>query len=111
MRHSFCMNLIRVMKRIKNILGGVTLRRVAALAACAVILYFVAGGAYLHQHKTGDETPCHVCQSLHAPALTASAEGLLSAPRLTTRHWDSQVVAAPSKAFSLDRAGRAPPTA
>lgn len=88
-----------------------TLKRVAALAACLVLLYFGAGGAYLHHHKAGSETPCHVCQSLHAPGIGPSTHGLLSAPTAIGWYADVAAHAAPSEPFSFHRASRAPPTA
>ena len=88
-----------------------TLKRVAALAACLVLLYFGAGGAYLHHHKAGSETPCHVCQSLHAPGIGPSAQALLSAPTTIGWYSDVAVYAAPGDPFSFHRAGRAPPKA
>ena len=92
-------------------LGSVTTRRIVAVAACLVLLYFGGGGAYLHHHKVGSETPCHICQTLHAPGIGPSAQGLVAARILIGRFSTAPVYTAPSDAFSFHRAGRAPPTA
>ena len=36
--------------------------RTAAAAVCLALLYFAAGGSFLHDHKSGPETVCYVCQ-------------------------------------------------
>jgi|SRR5690242_3820670 len=91
--------------------GSLTARRIVAVAACLVLLYFGAGGAYLHHHKVGSETPCHICQTLHAPGIGPSAQGLIAAPVLLERFSTRSVYAALSDPFSFHRAGRAPPKA
>jgi hypothetical protein len=42
-------------------------QRTLAILACLALLYLAAGVAFLHQHTSGPETPCHVCQAVHAP--------------------------------------------
>jgi hypothetical protein len=92
------------------IFGKLTVRRAIALAACVVLFYYAAGGAFLHKHKTGDETPCHLCQSLQTPTLTASAQALLSTPCFIAWYASQPVNLSAGKLFSLHRAGRAPPS-
>jgi hypothetical protein len=86
-------------------------RRALALLACAALLYFAAGGTFLHQHKDGPETACHVCQSLHMPVLAAATLDLVAAPELVTGYSSLPQHAAPKDSFSLHRASRAPPSA
>src|SRR5580704_2203831 len=86
-------------------------RRALAVLACAVLLYFAAGGSLLHQHTNGSETACHICQSLHLPVLAAAALGLVATPELIARYISLPQHAAPSNSFSLHRASRAPPSA
>jgi len=40
-----------------------------AILACVALLYFAAGGSFLHEHTNGPDTACHVCQALHHAAL------------------------------------------
>jgi len=82
-----------------------------AAVACAVLLYFAAGGSLFHQHTGGPENACHVCQSLHMPVLAAASLHLVSAPELIARHTSLPERSALSDSFSLHRASRAPPSA
>jgi hypothetical protein len=93
------------------IFGRTTGRRVLAVLACAVLLYFAAGGSLLHQHTNGPETACHICQSLHVPVLAPAALDLVVVPELISRFSSLPQHAAPSNSFSLHRASRAPPSA
>ena len=86
-------------------------RHALAIVACAVLLYFAAGGSLLHQHRNGPETACHICQSLHMPVLAAAALDLVAAPELIARFSSLPQHTAPSNSFSLHRASRAPPSA
>jgi len=95
----------------RAIFGRTSVRRAAAVLACAVLLYFASGGSLLHQHSHGPENACHICQSLHAPVLAAAAFDLVAVPELIARHSSLPQHAAPSNSFSLDRASRAPPSA
>ena len=88
-----------------------TFKRAIALAGCAVLLYYAAGGAYLHQHKIGDETPCHICHTLQTPTLSASSQALLSAPLFVAWYSPLTERSAPRAVFSPQQAGRAPPSA
>jgi len=92
------------------IFGRRNARRALAVLACAVLLYFAAGGSLFHHH-TGPETACHVCQSLHMPALAAASLDLVATPELLARYSSLPQHAAPSNSFSLHRASRAPPSA
>jgi hypothetical protein len=94
-----------------SISGRVFRRRALAVLACAVLLYFAAGGSLFHQHTTGPENACHICQSLHLPVLAAAALDLAAAPELIARFTSIPTQAVPSNSFSLHRAGRAPPSA
>jgi hypothetical protein len=85
-------------------------RRLLAIVACAALLYFAAGGALLHEHTGGHETACHVCQALHMPALAAATMDLAAGPEIVTRYSAPLQNVLPNHAFSLLRAGRAPPT-
>jgi hypothetical protein len=99
------------------ILGRTALRRATALQRigaallCLALLYFAGGGSFLHQHNGGPDTVCHVCQSLHAPALTVTFSGIASAPQITGCHDSRPVFTAPLDEVSLLRSGRAPPSA
>jgi len=99
------------MRRGKNILERTRAQRALAVFACAVLLYFATGGSLLHQHTGGNETPCHICQSLHVPVLAAAPLDLVSAPGLFARFASLPQHISPSNSFSLHRASRAPPTA
>jgi hypothetical protein len=90
---------------------GTRTHRVLALLGCAVLLFFAAGGTFLHHHQGGPETACHICQTLHMPALAAASLDLVSTPGPIT--WYSSILphAAPEDSFALHRASRAPPTA
>src|SRR5277367_660159 len=99
------------MKPGRTIFGRTGAHRVFAVLACAVLLYFAAGGSLLHQHTNGSETACHICQSLHAPVLAAAALDLVAVPEIIARYSSLPRRAAPSNSFSLHRASRAPPSA
>lgn len=90
--------------------GGVSVRRALAVLACAVLLYFAAG-SLLHQHTSGPENACHICQALHLPALAAAALHLVATPQLIARYSSQARHVAPSDSFSLHHASRAPPAA
>jgi hypothetical protein len=87
------------------------LLRTVALLACVALLYFGAGGSLLHEHTSGPDSVCHICQALHMPALAASTVGLLAAPEVVTRYCSPAKHVVWLESFSLHRAGRAPPTA
>ena len=93
------------------IFGRTVVRRALALLASVALLYFAAGGSLFHQHTSGPDTACPICQVLHMPALAAVRLGLVSTPQIITRNSSLPQHAAPSDSFSLHRAGRAPPTA
>jgi|SRR6516225_306487 hypothetical protein len=85
-------------------------RRIAAAAVCLALLYFAAGGSLLHEHKSGPETVCHVCHSLHAPALAVQANGLARLPELAGWRLARPVAIAAIDEFSFHPSGRAPPS-
>jgi hypothetical protein len=89
----------------------VPLRQVSAALLCLALLYFAGGGNFLHQHNGGPDTACHVCQSLHVPALTASFSGIASAPQLSGWLDSRPILSAALDRVSQLRSGRAPPTA
>lgn len=95
----------------KAIFGRSFLRRATALAACAVLLYFAAGGSLLHQHTGGPDNACHICQSLHVPALAPASLSLVATPELIARYSSLPQHTAPSDSFSIHHASRAPPLA
>jgi hypothetical protein len=78
---------------------------------CAVLLFFAAGGQFLHQHQGGPETVCHVCQALHMPALAIASLDLVATPELIAWYSSLPLHAAPDDSFAFHRASRAPPTA
>jgi len=86
-------------------------KRALAILGCVVLLYFAAGGAFVHQHTGGPETPCHVCQSLHIPALAAASLDLIPEARQITWHAALPVDVSPLDSFATHRASRAPPSA
>jgi hypothetical protein len=88
-----------------------TLRRVGATLVCLALLYFAGGGSFLHQHNGGPDATCHVCQSLHSPALTASFCGIASAQQISGWHDSRPVFTAALDEVWLLRSGRAPPSA
>ena len=86
------------------------LRRISAALLCLALLYFAGGGSFLHQHNGAPDTTCHVCQSLHAPALTASYAGIASAPQISGWHDSRPAFATTLDEVSLLRSSRAPPS-
>jgi hypothetical protein len=86
-------------------------KRALAILGCIALLYFAAGGAFVHQHSGGAETACHVCQSLHVPALVAAYLGLTPEARQVAWHAVLPENVSPLDAFSPHRASRAPPVA
>ena len=87
-------------------------RRALALLAGIALFYFAAGGAYFHEHKDGrGDTPCHVCQALHLPALAPASVPSISVPGFFSWYLSQAIHAAPCEAFSIHHAGRAPPAA
>src|SRR6266849_2381353 len=90
---------------------GTHAHRALGLLGCAVLLFFAAGGTFLHHHQGGPNTVCHVCQALHLPALAAASLNLVTTPGPIT--WYSSILrhAAPEDSFALNRASRAPPIA
>ncbi|MBS1840621.1 MAG: hypothetical protein JSS69_00240 [Acidobacteria bacterium] len=96
----------------KHIFDKITARRALAFLACLALFYFAAGGANLHEHKDGrGDTPCHVCQALHMPALAAAGAASVPAPEFVSWYLSQPVHSVPSEAFSIHHAGRAPPRA
>jgi len=87
------------------------LRRIGVALLCLALLYFAGGGNFLHQHHGGPDATCHVCQSLHAPALTVSFSGIASAPQISGWHDSRPAFTATLDEVSLLRSGRAPPSA
>jgi hypothetical protein len=94
----------------RGILGPLTLKRTAAVAACVLLLCFAVGGSLFHQHKNGNEATCQICQSLHAPTVAASVVALLSTPTFIAWGSPKAPEAPASNPFSHHRAGRAPPS-
>jgi hypothetical protein len=95
----------------KTTFGRLTAQRALAILACAALLYFAAGGSFLHQHTKGPDAACHVCQALHLPTLAAAPLDLVNTPELVAWYSSLPQHAAPSDSFALHRAGRAPPSA
>lgn len=95
----------------RSIFGRNSPRRALSVFACFALLYFAAGGSALHHHTGGPETPCHICQALHMPALAASPLALISHSQQVLWHASLPDDAAPLDSFALHRASRAPPIA
>lgn len=87
------------------------MRKALALLACAALVYFAAGGSFLHEHTKGPDTVCHICQALHLPTLAAAQLDLVSTPEIVTWYFSLPQHATPSDSFALHRSGRAPPSA
>ncbi|SRR5260370_10474492 len=87
------------------------LQRIGAALLCLALLYFAGGGRFLHEHSSGPDTVCHVCQSLDAPVLTVTFSGIASAPQISGWHDSRPVVIQALDEVSLLRSGRAPPSA
>jgi hypothetical protein len=86
-------------------------KRALAILGCVALLYFAAGGAYVHTHTGGPETACHVCQSLHMPALAAAPLDLIPEARQVAWHAALPDNVSPLHSFALHRASRGPPSA
>lgn len=99
------------MKVRRDIFGKNGVTRTLALVACLAMLYLAAGGAALHQHTNGPDTPCHICQSVHIPALAAARIDLIPEAKPVAWHSSLPEHNAPTDSFDLQRASRAPPVA
>jgi len=86
-------------------------RRALAVVACAALLYFAAGGTFLHQHSHGPDNVCHICQALHMPVLMAAGLNPVATPEILAWYTSLPQHNSPSDSFSLQHAGRAPPSA
>jgi hypothetical protein len=86
-------------------------KRALAILGCVALLYFAAGGAFAHEHNGGPEAACHVCQSLHVPALAAASVDLIPQDGQVAWHAVLPENISPLDAFSLHRASRGPPVA
>jgi hypothetical protein len=86
-------------------------QRALAILGCVALLYFAAGGAYVHTHTGGPETACHVCQSLHMPALAAAPLDLIPEARQVAWRAALPENVSPLDSFALHRASRGPPSA
>ena len=93
------------------IFGRRNARRALALLGCVALLYLAAGGTFLHHHTNGPETTCHICQTLHMPALAATRLDLIPDTQQVAWHAVLPRHVAQLDSFSLHRASRAPPTA
>jgi len=83
--------------------------RALAVLGCAVLLFFATGGTFLHHHQGGHETACHVCQTLHMPALAAASLDLVTTTGPIAWYSSRLLHIAPEDSFGLHRASRAPP--
>lgn len=93
------------------IFGQGNLQRALAILSCVALLYFAAGGTFLHEHTGGPDATCHICQALHMPALAAAPLKLIPEAQQIAWHASLPEAATPSESFSLHRASRAPPQA
>ena len=90
-------------------IGRVDIRRWLGVFACLVLLYFAGGGSLLHHHTGDSDTPCHICQALHMPALAAAPAKVVPAAQQVGWHDPQPQRIALTDSFSLHRASRAPP--
>jgi hypothetical protein len=95
------------MDRVKLITG----RRALAVLGCVALLYFAAGGVFVHQHTGGPDTVCPVCQALHMPTLAAATLEFIPEVRQVAWHATLPDGVRPLDSFALHRASRAPPVA
>lgn len=86
-------------------------KRALAILGCVALFYFAAGGTFAHEHNSGPDTACHVCQSLHVPALAVASFDLIPEARQVAWHAILPENVSPLDSFSLHRASRAPPVA
>jgi len=98
------------MEKKGSLVGTRALQRYGAVLLCLAVFYFAAGGSFLHRHTGGQETVCHVCQSLHAPALATTASLLVLAPEVNGWQEARAIHASARNEVSLQHAGRAPPS-
>jgi len=98
------------MKKSGSFLSPAALKRYAAVLFCLAVFY-LAAGSFLHRHAGGQDTVCHVCQSLHAPALATAGGLLLTTPEVSGWHEARPIEASAGNQVSLYHAGRAPPSA
>jgi hypothetical protein len=98
------------MEKKASLLSARALQRYGAALLCLAVLYFAAGGSFLHRHTGGQETVCHICQSLHAPALATANELLVAAPEAAGWHEAPRIQVSALNEVSLHHAGRAPPS-
>jgi hypothetical protein len=94
------------MKWVSSISG----RRALAILGCVALLYFAAGGVFIHQHTGGADTVCSVCQALHMPVLAAAPVDLLPEGQPVARHAAPTEITSPLDSFATHRASRAPPS-
>ena len=85
-------------------------RRALAILGCIALLYFAGGGALVHHHTGGPDTACHVCQSVHVPALAAAPLALFPEAQQVAWHAVLTDDLSPLDPFALHRASRGPPS-
>jgi hypothetical protein len=85
-------------------------KRALGILGCVALLYFAAGGVFAHEHPGGPDTACHVCQSLHVPALVAAPLDLIPEARQVAWHAALPDNVSPLDSFALHRASRGPPS-
>ena len=91
-----------------SILGHRSAQRALAVVTCVVLLWF-ATGTFAHEHGSGPETACSICQALQMPAIAGAPIGLIAAPQpVAWQDWLSPRTT-PTDSFRLHRASRAPP--
>ncbi|HEY2462246.1 MAG TPA: hypothetical protein VGI16_15665 [Candidatus Acidoferrum sp.] len=88
---------------------GLRKRQILAILGCVALLYLAAGGSFLHAHTQGHDNPCHICQSVHIPALAAAAHNLIPDVEPVAWHCSVPLRTAPTDSFDVLRASRAPP--
>src|ERR1700732_1466591 len=94
-----------------NWVSNISSRRALAILGCVALLYFAAGGVFVHQHTGGPDTACHVCQSVHVPTLASAPLDLIHEARQVAWHAVLPENVSPLDAFATHRASRAPPSA
>lgn len=91
-----------------SILGQRSAQRALAVVTCVVLLCF-AVGTFVHEHKSGPETACSVCQALHMPAIAGAPSALIAESQPVAWQDGLSPRTTPTDSFRLHRASRAPP--
>jgi hypothetical protein len=84
-------------------------RRAVILVSCLALVYSVVGASFIHQHHSGRETACTICQALHLAAVATATFCLLPESLAVSWHASLPLRTAPTAAFGRLHTSRAPP--